>query len=145
MGFRRRLGRLAMTAAAIVAAASGITVVAAGPAHAAVGCQITYQRLTWTKGFGFQGNVTIDNLADPINGWTLTWTFPDAQWLVDSWSAVFVQTGFQVTATNAAYDGYIPSGGTVEIGFQARTFPFVPNHAPQDFALNGVPCVRVIV
>ena len=42
----------------------------------------------WTG--GFQGNVTITNLGDRINGWSLVWAFPAGQQVTQSWNAVVI-------------------------------------------------------
>jgi hypothetical protein len=39
---------------------------------------------------GFQANVTITNLGDRIDGWTLAWTFPTGQKTTQSWNATKV-------------------------------------------------------
>ena len=44
-------------------------------AMAATGCAVTYTAGSWTG--GFSANITIKNLGDAVNGWTLGFTFPD--------------------------------------------------------------------
>lgn len=119
MGPRRfrgaRRGVLAVTAAALVAAGAG----AAGTqvALAASGCQVSYTvTAQWPGGFGT--DVTVKNLGDPINGWRLSWVFPDGQAVTQLWNGSYTQSGGQVTVTNA-WNGSIPTGGRANFGFIA--------------------------
>lgn len=61
-------------AAGMAAALSVLGVVTAGSARAAAGCRVTYTVTNqWEGGFG--ANVDVVNLGDPVNGWSLTWSF----------------------------------------------------------------------
>src|SRR5690606_15697253 len=100
-----------------MAAAAGIAAVAAvGVAHAATACQATYTVTNQWPG-GFQGDVTVANLGDPLNGWTLRFAFPNGQQVTQAWNADVNQIGANVTATNASWNGAVPTNGTLSFGF----------------------------
>jgi hypothetical protein len=81
-------------------------------------CTATYSVTNSWPG-GFQGQVTVANAGSGIrNGWTVKWTFPGSQQLTQMWNATYTQSGEQVTATNASYDGTIQPGASVTFGFQ---------------------------
>jgi endoglucanase len=104
---------------------------------AATGCAVTYTANTWPS--GFTGSIRIKNLGDPINGWTLRWTFPDAgQRVVQGWSATFSQSGSAVTATSMSYNTSLATGATTDIGFNGSWTSNNPN--PASFSLNGTVC-----
>lgn len=86
-------------------------------------------------GSGFVATVTIKNYGPAINGWTLQWDFPGNQKITGSWNGNFTQSGKSVTVTNASYNGSIPTGGSVSIGFQADSNG--TNTSPTSFSLNG--------
>ena len=64
---------------------------------------------------GFTANITVTS-AVALNGWTLTWTYPSGQTVTQAWSSVTTQSGSVVTARNAAWNGSIPAGGSVQLG-----------------------------
>ncbi|WP_117208553.1 glycoside hydrolase family 6 protein [Allorhizocola rhizosphaerae] len=135
----RQTGRRLLACAGISALVSTAVVVApAQPAHAAVVCAVTYQK-SWDNGSGFGAGVTIRNLGDPIASWTLTFTFPGNQRIVDSgWSANWRQDGPNVTATSMPWNGNLGANASTAIGFNG-TYSGA-NTDPVDFAINGVPC-----
>ena len=77
--------RAAWLFACLLAAFSLVAVLQ--PAYAAAGCRVDYTVTNqWSGGFG--ASVTIVNLGDPLNGWTLTFTFPNAgQRVSQGWNA----------------------------------------------------------
>ncbi|GGO12867.1 hypothetical protein GCM10010116_25870 [Microbispora rosea subsp. aerata] len=112
-------------------------VASAGTAQAATGCAVTYTTNDWPG--GFTAAITIQNLGSAINGWTLGFTFPDSGQRVDTgWSATFIQSGQNVTATNVDYNAVIATGGSVSIGFNGSWSGSNPK--PASFTLNGVTC-----
>ncbi len=135
-GTRRRI---ALVVAGVLAAA-GLSTVSASPAFAAVSCQVDYTlRTAWST--GFTADLTLRNLGDALNGWTLTFDFPGNQqissppWNAGTWS----QTGTRVSMSNASWNGSVASGGIVSgVGFNA-TFSGT-NANPTNFAINGVTC-----
>jgi beta-glucosidase len=101
-------------------------------------CQITYTTSDWSN--GFTANISVRNVSTaPINGWTLRFTFPNSGQLVaQGWSATWTQSGAQVTATNAAWNGSLPVGASTGIGFNGTHTGSNPR--PTAFTLNGSPC-----
>jgi hypothetical protein len=70
---------------------------------------------SWTG--GFQASVTVaDTGSTPISGWSVSGTFPGPQTVASSWNATVTQSGQQVTATNASYNGTVPAGGATSWG-----------------------------
>ncbi|MEV6494764.1 glycoside hydrolase family 48 protein, partial [Actinoplanes sp. NPDC051633] len=105
-------------------------------AYAATACEITYATNDWNN--GFTANVTIHNLGDPLTSWNLGWAFTGGQRVTQGWSATVTQTGTQVSATNAAWNGGVPTGGTVSFGFNGTHTGSNPK--PAAFTLNGTTC-----
>jgi hypothetical protein len=92
---------------------------------------------------GFQGEVTItDSAAAAVNGWTLTWTWPNTgEVITQLWGGSYTQTGTSVSVTNASYDGTIAAnGGTVSFGFLGNDTG--QTTAPAAFYLNGNICAN---
>jgi len=127
---RRRLAWLA--AGALVAGGLAMP----GVAHAAPACDVDYTTNDW--GTGFTANITIRNLGDPINGWTLRFTFPGNQRITQGWSANWTQSGNQVTATNMSWNGNLGTNQSTNIGFNASYSG--TNEKPTSFSINGVRC-----
>ena len=106
---RRTLALSLATTAAVTAGAGALTAL---PASAAVGCRVAYQVSSqWPGGFG--ANVTITNLGDPLGSWTLGWSFAAGQTVTQAWNTALTQSGSQVTARNAGYNGSVATNGTV--------------------------------
>ena len=130
---RRRVVVVGATALTLL----GAGVVTAMHASAAAGCQIDYQVTnSWQGGFG--ANVNVHNLGDPINGWTLVWSYSAGQAVTQAWNATVTQSGAQVTAKDAGYNAAIATNGTVSFGFNASWT--ASNPAPTAFTLNGTAC-----
>jgi alpha-L-fucosidase 2 len=91
------------------------------------GANATYAVTTSWAG-GFQAEVTVTAGSSPINGWTVTWAFPDGQVISQVWNGSYTQTGANVTVSNAAYNGTLPARGSTTFGFIA-TAPGA-NHPP---------------
>ncbi|MGB3437174.1 MAG: glycoside hydrolase family 6 protein [Actinophytocola sp.] len=109
----------------------------AQPAGAAAGCRIDYTVNDW--GGGFTATVKVNNLGDPITGWTLRFAFGGNQKVTTpGWSANWAQSGQQVTATNLAWNGTLGTGGSAEIGFNGTYSG--SNSAPATFSLNNTNC-----
>ncbi|MFC4529173.1 cellulose-binding domain-containing protein [Sphaerisporangium dianthi] len=101
-------------------------------------CHVSYSSYGWSG--GLTSSVSITNTgSNPINGWRLTFTFPDpGQRLTNGWTADWSQTGSTVTATALSWNRTIAPGNAVTIGFNAsRTGA---NPAPTLFQLNGAVC-----
>jgi hypothetical protein len=122
--------------AAVVALITG-GLVPGVAAAAVVGCTVTYQVTNeWDTGFG--ANVSIRNDGDALDGWSLTWTFPDGQRVTQGWNGTFSQSGAKVTVTNPDWARTLPAGGTTSVGFNGSKG--TANRAPTDFAINGTAC-----
>jgi GH43 family beta-xylosidase len=109
-----------------------------GPAYAAAGCRVTYTvSHQWTGGFG--ASVTVVNLGDPIDGWHLTFTFPQAgQWVSQGWNATWTQSGQNVTAVNAGWNAALGTNASASLGFNGAWT--TANPVPTAFSLNGTVC-----
>lgn len=129
-------GLLAVGAATALAV-TGIIVLPAVNASAASGCRVAYTANQWPG--GMTGTITITNLGDAVNGWTLGFTFPDAgQRVGQGWSATFSQSGAAVTARSMDYNGSLATGASTGIGFNGTWTG--SNPSPTVFTLNGVTC-----
>jgi endo-1,4-beta-xylanase len=101
-------------------------------------CQVAYSVSSqWPGGFG--ANITITNLGAPISGWSLAWSFGAGQTITQLWNGSYTQSGGDVTVTNASYNGSIPTGGNVTLGFNGA-WNNGSNPTPTGFTLNGVAC-----
>ena len=129
---RRRTAMVAATALVI-----GGVALPAGAAQAAPACDVTYASNDWNN--GFTANVTIKNLGDALNNWSLKFAFPNSsQRVVQGWSARWSQSGSEVTATNESWNGSLPTGASTSIGFNGSFSGSNPK--PTAFTLNGVAC-----
>ncbi|HZF39874.1 MAG TPA: cellulose binding domain-containing protein, partial [Blastocatellia bacterium] len=122
----------------------GFIDVAAAPATAAPGagarCSVNYI-VTGQYGVGFNATVNIqNNTGVALNGWSLTWSFSGNQQITGFYNTALTQSGQAVTARNASYNANFPNGSSYLIGFQASYSG--TNSIPNNFALNGIPCVR---
>jgi len=94
---------------------------------------------SWPGGFG--ASITLTNkAATAINGWTLTFTWPDAGEGVQSgWNGTWTQSGQTVTVVAASWDAAIgANGGTVSLGFNGIDTGQDP--APAAFYINNAVC-----
>ncbi|MGA7830234.1 MAG: cellulose binding domain-containing protein [Terracidiphilus sp.] len=101
-----------------------------------VGYAITNQ---WQGGFG--AALTINNTGTTaISSWSLTWSFANGQTVTQLWNGNVIQSGANVTVTNASYDGSIAAGGSLtSVGFNG-SWNNATNAAPTSFAINGTTC-----
>ncbi|MEV4313682.1 cellulose binding domain-containing protein [Actinocrispum sp. NPDC049592] len=103
-------------------------------------CAVRYELTnSWPGGFG--ANVTVTNRsATAINGWTLTFSWPDAGESVQSgWNGTWSQTGSNVTVANASWNGSIAAnGGSVSLGLNGTSTGQAP--PPTVFHLNDKVC-----
>ena len=94
---------------------------------------------SWSGGFG--ATVTITNKGPTsVNGWTLTFAWPDSGEAVQSgWNGTWTQSGQTVTVTNASWNGTIAaSGGSVGLGFNGTDTGSAP--VPTAFYLDNAVC-----
>jgi cellulase/cellobiase CelA1 len=101
-------------------------------------CAVAYA-VTNDWGSGFTANVTLTNTGgSALNGWTLTYAFPGNQTISNAWNGTAVQSGKNVTVTNAGWNGSLPPNGSASFGFQASYSG--SNTAPAVFKVNGSTC-----
>ncbi|MET8146058.1 SMP-30/gluconolactonase/LRE family protein [Sphaerisporangium sp. NPDC005288] len=136
---RRSLATFAVTGLAAALVVSGGVAAVTMPAAAAAGCKVTYKIVNQWGG-GFQGDVAITNLGDPVSSWKLEFDFPDSgQRIGSGWNATWTQSGAHVTATSMSYNGSIATNATASgMGFSASLTG--ANPVPNTFWLNGVMC-----
>jgi len=80
------------------------------------GCTATYTKVNeWAGGFGAEVTVRAGDAA--INGWTVSWTWPNGQTITSSWNATITTSGASVTARNVSYNGRLSANGTTSFGF----------------------------
>ncbi|GAA3961848.1 cellulose binding domain-containing protein [Actinoplanes auranticolor] len=117
--------------------ALGAALLTAVNASAAAGCRVSYAVTnSWQGGFGAAVEVT--NLGDPVNGWTLGWSFPSGQTVSQLWGGTVTQSGAAVSVRNAGYNGAIATGASASFGFNGAWTG--ANTDPTAFTLNGVAC-----
>jgi endo-1,4-beta-xylanase len=99
---------------------------------------VTYGVNQWNT--GFTANITVKNGgSSALNGWTLKWSQSGGtQTVTQAWNATVTKSGTAYTATNLAYNGAVPAGGTTSFGFNADWSG--SNPAPTGFTLNGAAC-----
>jgi hypothetical protein len=117
---------------------SPVTFTVPPPANAS--CAVHYETTnTWPGGFG--ANITVTNrAATAVNGWKVTFTWPDAGEAVQSgWNGTWSQTGSNVTVTNATWNAAIAAnGGSVSLGLNGTSTGQAA--VPAAFYLNGTVC-----
>ncbi|WP_027342036.1 family 43 glycosylhydrolase [Hamadaea tsunoensis] len=122
------------TVALLAAACLASTTTAAA---AAAGCRATYTvTSSWPGGFG--ATVDITNLGDPINGWTLTWSYSAGQTITQLWNGTYTQSGAQVAVKNVDYNATLATAATTTVGFNGAFT--TGNPPPTNLAVNGVLC-----
>ncbi len=93
---------------------------------------------TWSWPGGYQLQLTVTNGGTaPITGWTAGFMFADAaETVASSWNATVTQTGTQLTAVNAGYNGSVAAGARPRSGWwsTART-----RRCPRGAALRADP------
>jgi hypothetical protein len=71
---------------------------------------------SWSGGYQLQLTVRNTGTA-PISGWTASFMFGDtAENIASSWNATAAQTGTQVSAANASYNGSVAAGSQTTFG-----------------------------
>jgi cellulose binding protein with CBM2 domain len=118
-------------------ASSPVTFTVPPPANAS--CAVHYAvGNSWPGGFG--ASIILTNRAAAINGWTLTFTWPDpGEGVGSGWNGTWTQGGQTVTVVNANWNGAIAAnGGTVSLGFNGSDTGQDP--PPAAFRINGAVC-----
>lgn len=104
-------------------------------------CAVDYQ-VTNGWGSGFVASLSItDTGPNPIDGWSLTFTFPSSTESVSSgWNANWTSDGQHVEATNVDFDANLAAnaGNSASIGFVGANTGAYPS--PAAISLNGTVC-----
>ncbi|SCL33213.1 endoglucanase [Micromonospora nigra] len=101
------------------------------------GCTVTYTPNSWSG--GFTAEIRVTNRGAALTGWTLAFTPGSGVRLTNGWNGEWSQSGDRITVGNAAWNGSLPSGGTVSVGYQG-TFSGATLPTPGSFTLNATPC-----
>jgi hypothetical protein len=100
-------------------------------------CRAEYRTVSFWPG-GYQGSIVLTNTSGAAwRDWRLGLTLGAGQRITQSWSGTAQQTGTSASIANAAWNGQVPAGRSVEIGFLA-TGPGVPS--ANGFTLGGAAC-----
>ncbi|HEU4328121.1 MAG TPA: cellulose binding domain-containing protein [Roseiflexaceae bacterium] len=135
MHIRRWRPALGLAVVLVLALLAGL---GGSPARAqSAACSVAYTIINQWPG-GFQADLTITNSGPPVSGWTLAWSFPNDQVITQIWNGSHTQTGAQVSARDAGWNGSIATGGTAGFGFTGTVGG--TNAVPSTFTLNGAPC-----
>ena len=87
------------------------------PTPGAGSCSLTSTvTSSWSGGYQLQLTVT-DTGTSPLTGWAADFRFADAaETVASSWNATVTQSGQQVTAANASYNGSVAAGASTTFG-----------------------------
>lgn len=104
-------------------------------------CRVTYAvQTSWPGGFQVAMRVTNTGIV-PVPSWLLRWTMPAGQAVTQLWNGVAVQEGRKVFVDNAAYNGSLAPGASIEgMGFNASGSP--GGGPPTNFTLSTTACAR---
>ena len=100
-------------------------------------CSVKYTASSWNTGFTASVKVT-NTGTSALSSWSLGFSFANGQKVTQGWSADWSQSGTAVTAKNAAWNGTLGAGQSVDIGFNGSHSG--TNNAPTAFTLNGATC-----
>ncbi len=104
-------------------------------------CAVDY-RVTNGWGSGYVASLTVTNTGpSPIDGWTLTFSFPvTTESFSSGWNANWSASGQNVHATNVDWDANLAANGgnSVSIGFVGNNSGAYPS--PAAISLNGTVC-----
>ncbi|WP_130779961.1 glycoside hydrolase family 48 protein [Cellulomonas biazotea] len=120
----------------VSAASSALSVTTKSP-QTGGSCKVTYNASSWNTGFTASVKVT-NTGTTALSSWSLGFDFSAGQKVQQGWSATWAQSGTTVTATNAAWNGSLAPGQSVDIGFNGSHTGQNPN--PTAFTLNGAAC-----
>jgi endoglucanase len=102
-------------------------------------CSVLYKSSQWST--GFTAEVKISTTV-ALSNWRLTFQVGPTVSVSNGWNGVWTQTGTTVTVSNASWNGTLPPGGSVSVGFQGSFTGSLPG--PSGFQLNGAPCLMVL-
>ena len=86
------------------------------PPPAPSSCSATYTS-TGSWGGGFQGEVSVRAGTSALNGWTVSWTFPNGQAVNQAWSGRYTGSGSTATVRNETWNGAVAANGQTTFGF----------------------------
>ncbi|MFC3492912.1 cellulase family glycosylhydrolase [Glycomyces rhizosphaerae] len=132
---RRRMRLGAIAAAAVTALTAGL--LGAVSAQAAQGCEVDYE-VTGQWSGGFNANVEVTNLGEPVSNWDLEWTWPDGQRVTDMWNAKDKSKAASAKASGLGYNAALATGASTSFGFAGSWSG--ANTTPAEFRLNGRVC-----
>lgn len=94
---------------------------------------------TWEDGGNKCGTVELNvtnNSGKPLSSWTITFPVPEGFSISSGWSGSFIIDGSTLTITNVEYNGEVPAGGVINVGFNySSPSVFIP---PENVSINGV-------
>jgi endoglucanase len=112
------------------------TATAAGTGADGAACAVAFRPYPATG--GFTADLTVRNTGTvPINGWTLRFPLDDGAKVSHFWEAELLSPSGPVVAQNKPYNGLVPAGGAIGLGFKASG-P-LPQGLPR-FTVNGIIC-----
>ena len=132
---RRRLRLGVIATAAVTALTAGL--LGAVNAQAAQGCEVDYQ-VTGQWSGGFNANVEVTNLGEPVDNWDLEWTWPEGQSVTHMWNAKDKSKNATAKASSLGSNATLATGGATSFGFAASWSG--ANTDPTAFRLNGRLC-----
>ncbi|HEX5402562.1 MAG TPA: cellulose binding domain-containing protein, partial [Pseudonocardiaceae bacterium] len=102
-------------------------------------CHVVYTTQSQWAG-GFTADVTLTNTGTTAwSSWQAGFTYPGDQKITSSWNTgSLTQTGQQVTASNASYNGTLAPGASTSFGMQGTWTN--SDAAPSGFTVNGMTC-----
>ncbi|MDI1465349.1 fibronectin type III domain-containing protein [Catellatospora sp. KI3] len=104
-------------------------------------CAVGYTVADWGNGSGFTATVTVTNTGSTaLSGWTLRFSFPSSQRVVQGWNANWTQPpgSPDVTATNLGWNATLQPGASFSIGFSGSYSGANPR--PTAFTINAGAC-----
>ncbi len=125
----------------LVAAATGVTVVAVGAGFVmATGANAASPAVSFAKTSswddGYVGQYTITNTTSAaLSAWKVAFTLPGGEKVTSLWNGTEAAAGQTYTVTPASWNGTVPVGGTVNFGFEVSG-----NGAPTNCTINGAAC-----
>ncbi|ANZ41221.1 endoglucanase [Lentzea guizhouensis] len=99
-------------------------------------CKATHKVVSTWNG-GYTGEIVIANGTTAASSWTFTFSAPGVT-VVQGWNGTWTDTGDAVRVVNAAWNGALPAGGTMTIGYNANYGSGTPPFSGA--TLNGVAC-----
>ncbi|WP_072478048.1 glycoside hydrolase family 6 protein [Amycolatopsis australiensis] len=99
-------------------------------------CKVTHRVVSsWPT--GYTGEIVIQNLAGPLDHWTLTFSAPGVT-VSQGWNGTWTDTGDTVKVDSASWNGNLATGASTTIGYNASYNGGTPPFASP--ALNGTSC-----